>query len=430
MNFEIFLIAVPAIALLVIGLLVWRVLRRRSSIGRGASRGGVVEVRHEFPAQGLLVSDEVLRAAGSSSVAIWQALEDAATPIAIEYLPITDAEITKYHTLPVNATAQQSLTEVVKLLNPKNPTLFRVLLPKGEKLIEAAGQAGLYRGWAHNGAHISAQALLKPVAVGGAIAAGWPVFAVAGAVMVVDMVAQREQRTHQRKLEMILGRQEERYYMGRIAAQKTADKQLSRTINLMLDGRDPHMELALKGSLDEFHSAQEFLQKYRGVIEKLTDAAGMVDYRVLDETLGGKTKDVDYFIRELHLARAAIAIRRKALIADAAAVALADPANPYAALRRQFEQEARELEAAEGAAEELTERLQSIELKGRWQDRITGRVYKDKSVAARQARLRAQVTPAPVEGETELLYTVNSSGELLQLVPLDEDDVPSSSPAE
>lgn len=150
---------------------------------------------------------------------------------------------------------------------------------------------------AHNGANISAQALLKPVAAGGPIAAGWPVFAVAGAVMVVDMVAQREQREHQRKVESILGAQEERYYSGRIRAQKTVDKQLSRAIQLMLDGRDPQMELALKSAYDEFHDAQEFLRKYRGAIECLTDENGRVDYHQLDEVLGGKTKDVDYFVR-------------------------------------------------------------------------------------------------------------------------------------
>src|SRR3712207_8623680 len=61
---------------------------------------------------------------------------------------------------------------------------------------------------------------------------------------------------------------------------------------------------------------------------------GKVEYRRLEERLGGKSRDLDYFVRELHLARAAIAIKRKALVADAASVALAEPGNPYTALRK------------------------------------------------------------------------------------------------
>ena len=100
-------------------------------------------------------------------------------------------------------------------------------------------------------------------------------------------------------------------------------------ISLMLDGRNPHLELALKSADDEFHRSTQFLHRFRGVIEGLRDEEGRVDYRRLEETLGGKAKDVDYFVRELHLARAAIAIKRKALVGDAASLALADPSNPY-----------------------------------------------------------------------------------------------------
>jgi hypothetical protein len=422
MPIDIFTYALIAVAVLVAAWLCWFVFSRRLTKGVAPQQLEFDATRPVFPVAGTLVSEYVLQMSDANGITIWDALETAAAPIAVEYRPITEAELTQYRSIPVNATAQQTLAEIVKMLDPKNPTLFRVLLPKGQKLVEAAGQSGFYRGWAHNGANISAQALLKPLAAGGAVAAAWPVFAVAGAVMVVDMVAQREQREHQRKIESILGRQEERYYSGRIAAQKTADKQLSRAIQLMLDGRDPNMELALKGSYDEFHNAQEFLRKYRGAIERLTDEDGKADYRRLDEVLGGKARDVDYFLRELHLARAALAIRRKALIADAAAAALADPENSYLALRQHFDQEARGLEAAELSADQLADRLRNIELKGRLLDTVTSRVAKNKSVAARQEWLHAQIGPASSEDKAELLFVVDASGELRQLVDGSDDN--------
>jgi hypothetical protein len=45
-----------------------------------------------------------------------------------------------------------------------------------------------------------------PAGVGGAVAAGWPVIAVAGTVMAIDMAAQRQQLARQRPVETILGR--------------------------------------------------------------------------------------------------------------------------------------------------------------------------------------------------------------------------------
>lgn len=120
--------------------------------------------------------------------------------------------------------------------------------------------------------------------------------------------------------------------------------------------------------------------------------------------------------------RAALAIRRKALIADAAAGALADPENSYVALRQHFDQEARELETAEElSADELITRLRNIELKGRLLD-TCARVAKDQSVAARQERLRAQIGPAASEDEAGLLFVVDASGELRQLVDASDDE--------
>ena len=409
------LIVVVAIAVLVTAWLLWR-FSRRSNVPRTqmlSSTQAQIELRPEFPPAGLLVPEGVLRSAGSTSAAIWDALGAAAVPVAVEYRPVTASEIEKFRTVPVNAAAQQAMVDIVKALNPRSPTLYRVVLPKGAELVKAAGKSG-FRGFSRTG-NKTIHAVLKPVAAGGAIAAGWPVFAVAGTVLAVDMVSQREQLAHQRRVEAILGRQEERHYIERITHQRSADAQLSRAINLMLDGRNPQLELALKSADDEFHRSKQFLDSFRDVIDGLREEDGKVDYRRLEETLGGKTKDVDHFVRELHLARAAIAIKRKALVADAASVALADPSNPYTALRKFLDAEVHQLEQADTAVAELTEQLSVVELKGRWHNR-------DKSVAERQAKLRAQIAPASVDDTAELLYLATGSGEILQLLPSDADE--------
>jgi hypothetical protein len=344
---------------------------------------------------------------------IWDALEAAAVPVAVEYYPVSDSAITRYRTVPINAAAQKAMVDIVKALDPKRPTLYRVVLPKGAELVKAVGTSG-FRGFARNGSKITTQAVLKPVAAGGAVAAGWPVFAVAGTVMLVDTLAQQELRAHQRRVETILGRQEERHYIERIKDQRSADAQLTRAISLMLDGHNPSLELALKSAYDEFHRSQQFLEKHRSIVEKLVEPDGKVDYRRLEEVLGGKTKDPDYFLRELHMARGAIAIRRKALIADAAAVALVDPTNPYTALRKFLDSQVHELEEADSAAAAITRNLTEIELKGRWHDG-------DKSVAARQQRLRALASLPAVRYDAEILFLGTATGEIVQVISSDED---------
>lgn len=412
------LIAVVAIAALVTAWLLWR-FSRRPNVPRTqvvSSTQAQIELRPEFPPTGLLVPEGVLQSSGSTSAAIWDALETASVPVAVEYFPVTASEIARFRTVPVNAAAQQAVVDIVKALDPRSPTLYRVVLPKGAELVKAVGTSGL-RGFSRTGGK-TAHAVLKPVAVGGAaggaVAAGWPVLAVAGTVLAVDMVSQRQQLAHQRRVEAILGRQEERHYIERIKDQKSADAQLSRAISLMLDGRNPHLELALKSADDEFHRSKHFLDRFRGVIDGLADEDGRVDYRRLEETLGGKAKDVDHFVRELHLSRAAIAIKRKALVADAASVALADPSNPYTALQKFLAAEVHELEQADSALVELTEQLSVVELKGRWHNR-------DKSVAERQTKLRTQIAPASVDDTAEVLYLATGSGEILQVLPPDAD---------
>jgi hypothetical protein len=411
------LIAVVAVALLVIAWLLWRLPHRphtpREKVA--SSNEAQIESRLEFPPAGLLVPEGVLRTVGSSSDAIWDALEVAAVPVAVEYRHVTAPEIATFRTVPVNATAQQAMVNIVKALNPRTPTLYRVVLPNGAELAKAAGQSG-FRGFSVTGGKM-AHAVLKPVAAGGAVAAGWPALAVAGTVLAVDMASQREQRAHQRRVEAVLDRQEERHYIERLRDQRSADAQLSRAISLMLDGRNPHLELALKSADDEFHLSRQFLDRFDGVIDELTDVDGKVDVRRMEETLGG----MDYFVRELHLSRAALAIKRKALIADAASAALADSRNPYTALQKFLDAEARQLEQAHTAMAELTERLSAVELKGRWYNR-------DKSVVGRQAELRAQIVPADVADTAEVLFLSTDSGEILQVLPSEANEASQLAP--
>ncbi|MFI5696773.1 hypothetical protein ACIA58_33270 [Kribbella sp. NPDC051586] len=412
------LITLAAIAALASGWFLLRLAaRRKTAPGEAISPShAVTGPRAEFPSSGLLVSEAVLRSAGSSSTAIWDALEAAAVPVAVEYYPVSESEIRKYRTVPINAAAQQSMVNIVNALNPNSPTLYRVVLPKGAELVRAVGTSG-FRGFARNGSKITSQAVLKPVAAGGAIAAGWPVFAVAGTVMAVDMLAQKELRAHQRRVETMLERQEERHYIERIKDQRSADAQLTRAISLMLDGHSPNLELALKSAYDEFHRSQQFLEKYRGTVEQLVDSDGKVDYRRMEEALGGKSNNLDDFLRELHMARGAIAIRRKALVADAAAVALVDPDNPYTALRKFLDSQVHELEEAEVVATAITTMLTEVELKGRWHDR-------GNAVAAKQQRLRELASPATVDNDSEILFLRNASGDLVQVISSSEDEEP------
>ncbi|MEO3939825.1 hypothetical protein V3C41_01935 [Paenarthrobacter nicotinovorans] len=368
-----------------------------------------------LPASGLLVPEAVLSATGAS-VSVEEALEVASIPMAFEYHSITDIELTKYKSVPVNAAIQQALTNVVRAVDPKSATLFKVVLPKGAELVRAAGTSG-FRGFARGPASISAQAVLYPVGVGGAAVAGWPVLAVGASVMALDMLAQREQRVHQRRVETILGRQEKRYVDTRIAAQRTTDKRLSSAISSILDGKLPDLDVVQQKAGEEFHKADIFLEVTWSTIQSLLksdSASGAVDYRRLEEALGGKTKDLDHFFRELHFARAAVVLGRKALLADAAKAALADPDNPYLAFRKSLERDAADVRRAESREAQVTEALSTLELTGRWHKT-------KKSISGRQTAFRERVAVAPprIDPSDTVQYLALPSGEIHQLVPVD-----------
>src|SRR5438094_283272 len=104
------LIIIAVVAIVVAGLYHWRSSGRASATqSNGTSASTSIEARPEFPSSGLLVSEEVLQASGSTSVAIWDALEAAATPLAIEYRPVSRSELVKFRFGPINATAQQAM---------------------------------------------------------------------------------------------------------------------------------------------------------------------------------------------------------------------------------------------------------------------------------------------------------------------------------
>ncbi|WP_193340406.1 hypothetical protein [Pseudarthrobacter sp. AB1] len=334
--------------------------------------------------------------------------------MAFEYYPVTDIEPTKYKSVPVHAALQQALANIVRAVDPKSATLFKAVLPKGAELVRAAGTNG-YRGFARGPANISAQAVLYPVGVGGAAVAGWPLLAVGASVMAMDMLAQREQRAHQRRVETILGRQEKREIDKRIAAQRTTDKQLSAAISIMLDGKLPDLEVAQHRAGDEFERADIFLERNWSALQLLMGPDGAkdsVDYRKLEETLSDKTKDLDHFVRELHFARAALALGRKALLADAARAALADPENQYLAFRKHLERRAAEVKQAETVEAQLTAALTTLELTRRWHDI-------KKQIADRQAALRERVRPPQIDPPDTVHYLALPTGEIHQLVPID-----------
>ncbi|VXC11459.1 hypothetical protein [Nocardioides sp. AX2bis] len=408
------IVFVALIALATLGWLLWRhagtneVLSRHSP----ATNGPGSEPVPLFPPSGVLVSEQVLRSLEPGSLSVWEALEQAAVPVAIEYFPVSDSEITRYRTVPMNASAQRSIEQIVKTLGPGQPTLYRAVLPKGAELVKAAGQSG-FRGFSRTGGK-TAHAVLKPVAAGGALAAGWPIFAVAGTVMAVDMVAQREIRAHQRRVETILGRQEQRHYAERIKDQRTADAQLTRTISLILDGHQPDLELTLKSAYDEFHRSQQFLQRYCLTIEALVESDGKVDYGRLEAEIGIEGRDHDFFWH-LHMARGAVAIRRRALVTEAAALALADPNNPYTAMRKFLDSQVDYLDEAEENVKTITQRLSNVDLKGGWS--IAKAVRK-------RDRIRTLAAPPASQDGAELLFLRTVSGEVVQVVPAEDVEPP------
>ena len=376
-----------------------------------------------LPIRGLLVSHEIMQNLTDKQSDIKSALEFSSAPVAVAYMPVTRNELARFVTVPVNQSMQQAVSQIAKAVNRNNDILYKVILPKGAELVKAAGKSG-FRAFAKNGSKISSHAVLKPVAIGGAAAISWPVLAVGATVMALDMVAQKEQRAFQGRVLMFLERMDESNYLERIKDQQSADAQLTRAISLMLDGRNPMLELALKSADEEYLRSALFIQKHRNVFQGLVDVDGKVDFRSLEVALGGKQKDVENFIREINLARSALALKNKALVADAASQALAEPENAYAAYRKFLERETRALGDARVELEKIGSELSAAELKGRWYDKPLEKIRSaDKSIESRQSHFRKQLHVPQEDGSDELAFIISSTGEVRQVVsagPVDQ----------
>ncbi|CAB4615253.1 MAG: hypothetical protein F2590_03560 [Actinobacteria bacterium] len=369
-----------------------------------------------LPVRGLLVSHEIMQNLTDKQSDIKSALEFSSAPVAVAYMPVTRNELARFVTVPVNQSMQQAVSQIAKAVNRNNDTLYKVILPKGAELVKAAGKSG-FRAFAKNGSKISSHAVLKPVAIGGAAAISWPVLAVGATVMALDMVAQKEQRAFQGRVLMFLERMDETNYLERIKDQQSADAQLTRAISLMLDGRNPMLELALKSADEEYLRSALFIQKHRNVFQGLVDDDGKVDFRRLEVALGGKQKDVENFIREINLARSALVLKNKALVADAASQALAEPENAYAAYRKFLERETRALGDARDELEKIGSELSAAELKGRWYDKPLEKIRSaDKSVESRQSHFRKQLHVPEEDGSDELAFIISPTGEVRQVV--------------
>ena len=107
---------------------------------------------------------------GSESIRVGS--DSDPVPIRVEsdsdQAPASESELAKYRAVPVNASVQQAMIGIVEALNPKQPTMFRAVLPKGAELVRAIGTDG-FRGFSRTDGK-TAHAVLKPVAAGGAVA--------------------------------------------------------------------------------------------------------------------------------------------------------------------------------------------------------------------------------------------------------------------
>ena len=240
--------------------------------------------------------------------AMREALEAAAVRVAVEYVPTAPSELPDFSALIANGASQQALVVLTKTLSQKTPTLYVAELPPGAELVKAVGKPG-FRGFSRTGG-TTAQAVLKPIP-GGALAAA-SMIAVGGAALAAGTVFRRRQSARQSD--------EEARYVGRLNRQQAIDAELSLAISLLLDGRAPQVQHVLTKATDEFNVSKLFLDRASGG----ADAPGS----------GSNPTAQGSFVRELHLSRTAIEIKRKALVAHAACLVLDDPSNPFAATQK------------------------------------------------------------------------------------------------
>lgn len=366
-----------------------------------------------LPLRGLLIPEGLADAVAPDALAL---LEQSATPVTIEYFPLSDLKSQDFELMPVNPMLQKALLDIINLVGRKGETLYRVSLPAGAELVKAVGKIG-FRGFSRSGGKL-AHGVFTPVVVGGAAAAAWPIVAVTGSLMVLDGVAQHQQRVHQRIVQSILTRQESRFFDDQLAQQQTLNKRISREIAQIQDGSVVSLEESRTQANLLFTKSQKFLEDTRQNLDKLVSGNSSVDYRKLQTLLGGESKDVDYFFRHLHLAQSAIALEKRAVIAYAASMALQDPDNPYKKLQSVLREEAAEIERSEELISRLNDSLATLEMRGNWFDQQRDKILSTKwSISVKQDELRSRLGRIVGSEGGELQFTVTAAGELLRVVP-------------
>lgn len=374
----------------------------------------------EYPEAGVLVAQPAANATSGSDLepqlpTAWlTALQDASVPMALEYRPVGSGELKRFHTVPINATMQRAITDVVREVGPKGPTLFTVVLPKGAELARAVGQSG-FRGFARGaGGRVTAQAILTPVGVAGAAAVSWPVLAVAGTVMALDMVAQREQRAFQQRIAAVLARLDERADHERLARQRAVDRELSGAISRLLDGQDPGADwgAAKHRARHELELTRIFIEKYSGKLDKLAVTDGKIDYDQLSRGLDGSKQTEGVFYQELAFARFGAALGRKSVLADATHAALRDPADAGIAFRRFLEADIGDVAKVGRELDALLDRIGQLTLtKKPWRTKADLAIF--------QSALVASIGPPKALDTPPLQILAMPSGEILQVTPVD-----------
>ncbi len=414
MTYVVVGLSLALMAAVVVALIAWRRMGQAQTSSRGPSRrasqapvGGSLE---ELPEAGILVPDEIVGAVGLDNSRLMEVLRQSATPVALEYRPVSAEEMSQLRTIKPNAAAQRAMTQIMKAAGPKSPTLYTAHLPAGSELARAAGGAG-YRGFAQAGGRISAHAILKPVGVGAAAATAWPVVAVAVTVMLLDQVAQRQQREFQHRAMQLLQRQAEDAYRQRFSDLQAIDLELSEVIARMLDGQQVY------GAWEHarFAATQQLVYAKRLISDRLESAKAVVndgraDHKSLSRALGGARRPSSQFYKDLELARGAVALGGKAALANAVATALQDPENPYIALRAVLEDRFNEVAVAEAQLEELTSLLSEVRVTG------GGIAWLRDEERNMQKVLRSQLSrPEGDEAGRPVRFLAMPSGEVLQV---------------
>lgn len=319
-------------------------------------------VKQKLPLGGVLVPLAPSEMTADRAANIAKALQREMSPIALSYRQVTDREASALTTVRLNSSTQQALTQILSGFSSNRPTLYKAVLPQGATLAKAAG--GGFRGLAQaaNG-RITAQAVLVPAGAGAAAAAAWPLLAVGATTLLLDQAGAAEQRKTLRRIEEHLQRADLREQRTRHARITVLDRELRHTIAAMLDGRpvDGTWEQVRRDAFIELHVAEQFARDSRRAAHRVIHGS-RADFKQLSNALDGALTQSGRFYADLEHARSALLLSHRAAVATAAAAALADPANPYTALRPVLEEHFAAVRKASDEVQALTDSMSRITL--------------------------------------------------------------------